>query len=461
MLRFTLAMALTASAVFTAPLAAALAEKEPPEARDARMEWWREARFGMFVHWGLYSGLGGDWKGKKVGDTGGMEWIQNYVGADTETYAAEAAPKFRPKEGFAGEWAALAREAGCRYLVFTTKHHEGFALHDSKAGDFDAGDLLQRDLVREITEATRAAGLKVGYYHSLIDWHHPQYDFSRALNLPYPKGGREKATEPRDHTKYIHHLHEQVRELVTNYGKVDVIWWDYSSDKFQGEEAWGAGDLMRMVREKQPGVIMNNRLYRLPEAGFNGMGTHNITARLDTRYGDFITPENHVPESGMPGIDWETCMTMNTSWGYSIHDQKWKSAGQLIRTLSDIASKGGNLLLNIGPKADGSVPVESVERLRGMGEWMKVNGEAIHGTTGGGAAIDGVDARLTRKGGTLYLHLHDLKGRTSVSVPGRFTRATWMQGAKPITCRAEGESTIVETGDKLPDAAVSVIKLEP
>ena len=460
MQRFHLA-ALAMALCIPSHLPAALAEKENPEARDARMAWWREARFGMFVHWGLYSGLGGDWKGKKVGDSGGMEWIQQRVGVDTDTYFAEAAPKFKPKQGFATEWAELAKEAGCRYLVFTTKHHEGFALHDSKASDFDAGNLLQRDLVKEITEATRAAGLKVGYYHSIIDWHHPDYDFTRAANLPYPKEGREKGATPRDHSKYIQFLHEQARELVSNYGPVDVLWWDYSSDKFQGDEAWGASKLMALVREKQPGIIMNNRLYRLPEAGFNGMGTHNITAKLDTRYGDFITPENHVPESGMPGIDWETCMTMNTSWGFSIHDKKWKSAAQLIRTLSDIASKGGNLLLNIGPEADGSVPEDSVVRLRRMGEWMKVNGEAIYGTSAGGAGIDGVDARLTRKGDTLYLHLHDLKGKTSVTVPGKFTRATWLQGGAPVTCGVEGDKTILETGGKLPDSDVSVIKLEP
>jgi alpha-L-fucosidase len=440
---------------------AALAEKETPEARDSRMAWWREARFGMFVHWGLYSGLGGDWKGKKVGDSGGMEWIQQRVGVDTDTYFAEAAPKFQPKPGFANGWADLAKEAGCRYLVFTTKHHEGFALHDSKAGNFDAGDLLQRDLVKEITEATRAAGLKVGYYHSLIDWHHPEYDFTRSTKLPFPKDARAKATSPRDHAKYITYLHHQVGELVSHYGKVDVIWWDYSSVDFQGDEAWKASELMAMVRKHQPATIMNNRLYRLPEAGFNGMGTHNITTTLDTRYGDFITPENHVPPAGMPGTDWETCLTMNTSWGYSIHDKKWKSATELIRTLSDIVSKGGNLLLNIGPKGDGSVPEESVTRLRRMGEWMKVNGEAIHGTTAGGAAVEGADARLTRKENTLYLHLHDLKGKTSVTVPGKFTRAIWLQGASPATCRVEGESTIVETGDKLPDPDVSVIKLEP
>jgi alpha-L-fucosidase len=216
-------------------------------------------------------------EGKKVGDTGGMEWIQNHVGADTDTYFAEAAPKFRPKPGFAGEWADLAKEASCRYLVFTTKHHEGFALHDSKAGNFDAGDLLQRDLVKEITDATRAAGLKVGYYHSLIDWHHPEYDFTRSSKLPYPKDARAKATAtgPRDHAKYIGYLHQQVGELVSNFGQVDVIWWDYSATDFQGDEAWKASELMAMVKKHQPAAIMNNRLYRIPEAGFNGMGTHS------------------------------------------------------------------------------------------------------------------------------------------------------------------------------------------
>ena len=159
---------------------------ETKEQRDARMQWWRESRFGMFVHWGLYSGLAGTWKDKPVGERGGMEWIQQRVRADTWEYAHEAVPLFRPKEGFAGEWAKLARQAGCRYLVFTSKHHDGFCLFDSEYTTYDARDLIGRDLCREIVDAVRSEGLKVGFYHSVIDWHHPQYDYFKADQLPHP-----------------------------------------------------------------------------------------------------------------------------------------------------------------------------------------------------------------------------------------------------------------------------------
>lgn len=397
------------------------AVQETPAERDARMAWWREARFGMFVHWGLYSGLAGTWEGKPVGKRGGMEWIQERVKADTETYAKKAIPLFRPSADFARGWARLAKEAGCRYVVFTTKHHEGFALHDSKVSDFDAGSVLGRDLVREIVGAVRAEGLRVGFYHSVIDWHHDQYAYARSRQLPHPLKGKPYPNGERDHAKYIAYLHAQVDELVSNYGTVDILWWDYSSQDFQGDEAWKATELMAKVRARQPAIIMNNRLYRLPEAGWTGMGTASVAPRLDPRYGDFLTPEQHIPATGMPGVDWETCMTMNTTWGYSEHDHAWKSDETLIRNLVDIASKGGNYLLNIGPKGDGSVPEESVKAMRAIGAWMKVNGEAIYGTTA--SPFEKLPwGRCTKKAGagetTLYLHVFDWPADGKLLVPG-------------------------------------------
>ena len=292
-------------------------EVETTAQRDARMAWWREARFGMFVHWGLYSGMAGTWDGKPVGTSGGMEWIQQRVKADTDTYAAAALPLFKPQPGFAKEWARLAKEAGCRYIVFTTKHHEGFALHDSAVSDYDAGSTLHRDLVKEIVEAARAEGLRVGFYHSVIDWHHDQYEYARSKQLPHPLHGKPYPNGTRDHAKYVDYLHAEVDELVSNYGPIDVLWWDYSSQDFQGDEAWRSTDLMRLVRSKQPAIIMNNRLFRSEEAGWTSMGTDGVIGRLDPGYGDFITPEQHIPATGMPGVDWETCMTLNTTWGYS------------------------------------------------------------------------------------------------------------------------------------------------
>ncbi len=384
---------------------------ESSEQRDARMSWWRDARFGMFVHWGLYSGLAGTWNSKPVATKGGMEWIQKMVKADTDTYAREALPKFQPKPGFASEWMKLAKEAGCKYVVFTTKHHEGFALHDSKDGDFNAGAKLNRDLVREIVEAARAEGLRIGFYHSLIDWHDANYDFTKAKGLPYPVGGNHESI-PRNHSKYIDHLHAQVGELMTKYGPIDVVWWDFSSKGFEGDEAWHASELIRKVREMQPGIVMNNRLYSASTV----KNAENEHREFNTAHGDFITPEQRIPSTGMPGVDWESCMTLNTTWGYSDHDHAWKSEQTLIRNLVDIASKGGNYLLNIGPKGDGSIPPETVTLMKGIGSWMKINSEAIYGTTAG--PFESLPwGRCTRKGNTLYLSVFEWPKDGKLTVP--------------------------------------------
>lgn len=450
-----------------APIALWAMPGETREQRDERMRWWREARFGMFVHWGLYSGLAGTWEGKPVGTRGGMEWIQERVKADTETYAKRAIPLFRPKPGFAREWARLAKQAGCRYVVFTSKHHEGFALHDSKVGDYDAGSVLKRDLVKEIVNAVRAEGLRIGYYHSVIDWHHDQYEYGRSKQLPHPLKGKPYPNGQRDHSKYVAYLHAQVDELVSNYGPLDILWWDYSSQDFQGEEAWRAFELMDKVHSKQPKIIMNNRLFRIPEAGFSGMGTAAIAQQLDPKYGDFITPEQHIPATGMPGVDWETCMTMNTTWGYSEHDQAWKSNETLIRNLIDIASKGGNYLLNIGPKADGSVPPESVQAMEAIGAWMKGNGESVYGTTAGPfekLAWGRCTQKRGRNGRTrLYLHVFDWPGDGKLPVPvatDQSASAFLLAGRKKLAVTAGERGTAIAVGTDAPDQIASVVVLE-
>jgi alpha-L-fucosidase len=428
---------------------------ESTEARDARMAWWREARFGMFVHWGLYSGLAGTWDGKPAGTKGGMEWIQQIVKVDTDTYAAAALPRFQPKPGFAREWARLAKEAGCRYLVFTTKHHEGFGLHASRFGDFNAGAKLNRDLVQEIVEACRAEGLKVGFYHSLIDWHHDQYDYSRAKGLPYPLAGKPSPNGPRDHAKYIDYLHHQVGELLSNYGPVDIIWWDFSSKGFQGDEAWRATDLIREVRAKQPRIIMNNRLF----SAYTVEGTKQEESQFTTDRGDFTTPEQRIPATGMTGVDWETCMTLNTTWGYSDHDHAWKSDATLIRNLVDIASKGGNYLLNIGPKGDGGLSPETVKSFQAIGAWMKVNGESIYGTSASPfAKLDW--GRATRKGNTLYLHVFDWPkdGQLVVPLKNKVKKARLLGGVKVKAATAESGVTL-QLPATAPDAIASVIQL--
>jgi alpha-L-fucosidase len=450
-------------------LGQALAQAAPGADRDARMAWWREARFGMFVHWGLYSGLAGTWDGKPVATSGGMEWIQQRVKADTDTYATRAFPLFKPKTGFAQEWARLAKEAGCRYMVFTTKHHDGFALHDSTVSEFDAGSVLQRDLVREIVEAARAEGLRVGFYHSVIDWHHSQYEYAKSKQLPHPLKDKPYPEGARQHTQYVDYLHAEVNELVSNYGPVDILWWDYSSQDFQGDVAWRAMDLMAAVRAKQPGIVMNNRLFRTAEAGWKSMGTDGFTNRLDPKYGDFITPEQHIPATGMPGVDWETCMTLNTTWGYSEHDHAWKSDETLIRNLIDIASKGGNYLLNIGPKGDGSVPAESVKALQAVGVWMKTNSESIYGTLASpfpnlpwGRATFRSATGAAKKGCALYLHVFNWPSDGILRVPMKADVEAAVLLSVPNVALAvtqDGSSTVLRLPAAAPDKVASVIRL--
>ena len=430
---------------------------ESAAARDARMKWWREARFGMFVHWGLYSGLGGVWKGKPVGNRGGMEWIQQRVGVDTYSYAAEAVPRFVPKKDFAKQWARVAKNAGCKYVVFTTKHHEGFALHDSMLTNYDAGDIVGRDLVKEIVEALRAEGLRVGFYHSVIDWHHPQYDFKRAKGLPYPRGGARVAVTPRDQAKYVAFLHGQVRELANRYGPVDIWWWDYSKPGAEGA-FWGADELVAIVRRANPATIMNNRLYRIPHIEKNDSVGRLLA--FDPAHGDFTTPEQTVPSRGVPGVDWEQCMTMNTSWGFSQNDHAWKSSEKLIRTLVDIASKGGNYLLNVGPTGDGSIPPESVERMAAMGKWMKVNGESIYGTTANPFEKLPFDGRCTAKGDTLYLHVFKRPASGTIAIPTKASKATLLGGGQKLATRREGDKLVITLPNTLPDPVASVIRVE-
>jgi len=460
-----LGLAMVAALLSFLPAAVPAAEAAPQ--RDARMQWWRDARFGMFVHWGLYSGLAGTWDGKAVATKGGMEWIQQRVKADTDTYAARALPLFKPSADFARAWARMARDAGCSYVVFTTKHHDGFGLFSSQAGDYNAGARLHRDLCKEIVAALRAENLRVGFYHSVIDWHHDQYAYELSKQLPHPLKGKPYPNGQRDHSKYVAYLHAQVKELMSNYGPVDVLWWDYSSQDFQGETAWRAFELMAEVRALQPAIIMNNRLFRIPEAGFTGMGTNAIAASLDPKYGDFITPEQHIPATGMPGVDWETCMTLNTTWGYSEHDHAWKSDETLIRNLIDIASKGGNYLLNIGPKGDGSIPEPTVKSFQAIGRWMKVNSPSIHGTQASPfAKLDW--GRCTQKalpGGQtrLYLHVFDWPKDGKLLVPGlsnKPVKATLLANQQTVSASNTAAGVTIAVPATAPDAIASVVVLD-
>jgi alpha-L-fucosidase len=393
---------------------------ETPAQRDARMKWWREARLGMFVHWGLYSAAAGSWGGTNYsfinGKTNIAEWIQNTACVPADEYAARLRPLFKPRPGFAKAWARLAKDMGAKYVIFTSKHHEGFALWDSKVTDFDARDFTGRDLFKEIVTALREEGLHVGIYFSVIDWHSPDFPVDTSKSgLPHPLSKRLSAQQlaaldaGRDMNRYVDFMHKQVKEVVSNYGPIDVVWWDWSSKETQGE-SWRAAELMATVRRYQPKVIMNNRLYYSPNVSGDNLIIFDVTK------GDFTTPEQHLPATGMPGVDWESCMTLNDTWGYSKYDFNWKSTETLVHNTVDAASKGGNYLINAGPMADGTIPEAIQIRFRELGAWMKKYGESVYATTANPVG-DVTWGRITAKPGKLYLHVFDWPKDNRIPVP--------------------------------------------
>jgi alpha-L-fucosidase len=334
---------------------------ETPEQRDARMRWWRDARFGIFIHWGLYSIPAGTWDGKQYG--GASEWLINSARIDPMHWERELIPRFNPVKFNPEAWAQLFKQSGAGYVVLTSKHHDGFCLWPTGLNDYNAMTApAKRDLVGDLTRAVSGQGLHMGLYHSFMDWHHPDYLPRREWDHRPPT---QASLEP-----FVGYVHAQLRDLLTRYPQVDLLWFDG-----EWESTW-TPDLghrtERLVRTLKPGLIVNNRV----GPGRDGMAGFT---KGDT-FGDYGTPEQEVPVQGPPGVDWESCMTMNGSWGFHAGDHNWKSARQLIRTLCDTASKGGNFLLNVGPTAEGEIPPECVERLQTVGRWMHVNGSAIRGT---------------------------------------------------------------------------------
>lgn len=350
------------------------------------LKWFLEARFGMFIHWGIYAiPARGEWVKQQESIP---EWqYQSYF----ET--------FNPILYDPGAWARLARTAGMRYAVMTAKHHDGFCLFDSQYTDYKATNTpAKRDLIREYVEAFRAEGLKVGFYYSLLDWHHPDYPVAGDRIHPYrnnPEYQDHRGNLPR----YVEYMHHQVEELLTNYGKIDIIWFDFSYDEMRGE-AWKATELVKMVRRLQPGIVIDNRL------------GGNIKAREPEIYaGDFASPEQIIPPEGVTNeagepIPWEACITLNDHWGYAAWDKNWKSPRTVVRALVECVSKGGNLLLNVGPTAKGEIPAECVDILTQVGNWMHRNGDSIYGC--GHAMLERPEwGRWTQKGNRLYAHVLD------------------------------------------------------
>ena len=334
------------------------------EDRERRMKWWHEARFGMFIHWGLYSVLGRH------------EWAMENEAIPVAEYE-QLAKRFTPQPNAARAWAKLARQAGQKYMVMTTKHHEGFCLFDTKLTNYSAPkQACGRDLVKEFVEAARAEGLRVGFYYSLMDWHHPD--------------GARCAEDESARRRFVDYIHGQVRELCTNYGKLDVLWYDVNWPL--KPEGWEAAQMNAMVRKLQPEIILNNRT-GLPE--------------------DFATPEQRIEAADRA---WESCMTMNGSWGYQRADDDWKSPKTVARNLITCARDGGNYLLNIGPRADGSIPEESVRILTAVGKWMEKHGDTIY-TADPCQVKRSAYALFTRKANTLYMHVYFWPG-DSVAISG-------------------------------------------
>ncbi|NLO05706.1 MAG: alpha-L-fucosidase [candidate division WS1 bacterium] len=294
------------------------------------MQWWLDAKFGMFIHWGAYSELA---RG---------EWVMNRERWPVAEYEAVACA-WNPERYDPREWVRMAQDAGMRYLVCTTKHHDGFCLFGSEHNDYNSVATIGRDLMAELAEACHEADMPLGFYYSLKDWHHPDY-------------GAAHRGDDAGQARFIEYTQGLVRELCSNYGKVAILWYD-GGGAHDGE-GWHADEMNAMVRELQPGIIINDRS-RVPE--------------------DHDTPEQHIRASS-PDRAWETCMTMNGSWGWHAGDSQWKSTGELIATLARVNSLGGNLLLNVGPMGDGALPAESIQRLREIGDWMDLHGESIYGT---------------------------------------------------------------------------------
>jgi alpha-L-fucosidase len=436
--------ALVLTAALTAPLLAASPgvsaadspdpyANETPTQRDARMRWWRDARFGLFIHWGVYSVPAGTYQGKPIGGIG--EWIMFNAKIPVAEYR-QFARQFNPVQYNADDWVRLAKDAGMKYIIITSKHHDGFALFDSKASDWNVVKATPygKDLLQPLAEACRQHGLKLGFYYSQAqDWNNPGGGVCGQHWDPAQNG---------DMGEYIRKVAvPQVTEILSHYGPLGVLWWDTPC----GMTREYANALIPLLK-LQPGIIHNNRLgeYR----------------------GDTETPEQFVPATGYPGRDWETCMTMNDTWGFKRDDQNWKDSATLIRNLVDIASKGGNYLLNVGPTSEGLIPEPSVQRLKEVGRWMRANGESIYATTASpfkrlpwGRCTKKVEGNTT----TLYLHVFEWPTDGKLLVPGLKNDATdarlLSRAARKLVTQRRDDGVVVTLPAAAPDPVCSVIAM--
>jgi len=401
---------------------------------DAKMAWWRDARFGMFIHWGVYSVPAGRYEGKEIPGLG--EWIMHDAKIPRATYQ-QFAGQFNPVQYDPDAWVRLAKEAGVKYIVITSKHHDGFALFDSKASDWNVVKATPygKDLLKPLADACRKYGMKLGFYYSQAnDWNNPGGAAA---------GGHWDSTQNGSMDEYIRKVAvPQVKEILTQYGDIAEIWWDVPTGMTKAR-----ADQFLPLLALQPGIVSNNRLGE----GFKG---------------DIETPEQYIPATGIPGRDWETCMTMNDTWGFKTDDQNWKSSETLIRNLVDIASKGGNYLLNVGPTSEGTFPEPIVERLKAIGRWMHINAESIYGTQASPFAhLDW--GRCTKKaypgGATLYLHVFNWPAGGRLVVPGLHNAAlsaVLLDGGAALHTESTPAGLVIQLPPQASDTIATVIKLK-
>ncbi|MDQ8734778.1 alpha-L-fucosidase [Paenibacillus sp. LHD-38] len=425
-----------------------------------RTEWFRRDRFGMFIHWGLYA------------IPGRGEWVMSDERIPADVYK-DYFKQFNPVDYDPVVWAKAAKKAGMKYVVLTAKHHDGFCLFDSALTDYKSTNTIcKRDLVREFVDAVRAEGLKVGLYYSLIDWQHPHYPKYDDLMHPMRRNEAYK-DEVIDFDQYLTYMHGQIKELCTNYGQIDILWFDYSYEHMRGE-TWRAKELMEMVRSLQPNVIVDNRLETSGEGGGSIM-----TANPTAWGGDFASPEQIIPPEGIKNelgvpLPWELCTTMNNNWGYAPNDLNYKPSSMLIRKLVECVSKGGNMILNVGPDARGTINNQSMQILEDIGQWMSLNSESIYEC--GYAEINKPEwGRYTRNGNKIYAHVLEaqigplaLTGIPADQVKSMYQLADGVQvqrGESWITKAYEGIlfaclGSIPHFTYPLPDAADTVIVIE-